>query len=320
MIESPLVIAVVDDDPAIRRLLEAIARGSGDVVVEAATFAEGQIVLREYPWDVAVIDRSLPDGDGLELCREVAAGLHDSDSHRHIVFLSASAGSEEKLRGFEAGADEYIAKPADPTELRARLRAIRRTVLTQKAMLARLATLEQLSVIDGLTHVYNRHFFDSELRRLFDLAKRHERPLALAMIDLDLFKSVNDTCGHRVGDAVLNEVSTAIAQSIRSSDVLARYGGEEFVLVLPETTLAEAAVLAERVRAGVEGVRIEGTFGEVRITISIGVAAMAFPDTETPAGLVEAADKALYLAKEQGRNCVRLHGMPVAAKTAPTAP
>jgi two-component system, cell cycle response regulator len=308
MPDSPLVVAVVDDDPAIRRLVATIVRASGDVVIEAETFTAGEILLAEYPWDVAIIDRRLPDGDGLELCRQVAAGER-TESHRHVIVLSAVDSPDEKLRGFEAGADEYIGKPTDPAELGARLRAIRRTVLAQKDLLARLATLEQLSVIDGLTQVYNHRFFKAELRRLFDLTKRYERPLALLMIDLDLFKNINDTYGHPAGDFVLTEISTSIAQTIRTTDILARYGGEEFAILLPESTLSDAAMIAERVRCSVEDLTVEGAFGQIRITVSIGVAAVPAPGLDTAGHFVEAADRALYLAKERGRNRVTLHGL-----------
>src|SRR5687767_9949269 len=108
MSELPLVIAVIDDDPAIRRLLTAIARTFGDVVVEAENFRDGQVLLAEYPWDIAVIDRKLPDGDGLELCRAAAAHAQTGLTHRHILFFSAATTTEDKLHGFEVGADEYI--------------------------------------------------------------------------------------------------------------------------------------------------------------------------------------------------------------------
>ena len=307
MSESPLVIAVIDDDPAIRRLLTSIARTFGDVVVDAANCRDGQILLAEYPWDIAVIDRTLPDGDGLELCRLAASYAQTGLTHRHILFLSAATTTDDKLHGFEVGADEYIEKPADPIELRARMRAIRRTVATQKALLARLASLEQLSVIDGLTQVYNHRFFESELRRLFEISARHQRPLALAMLDLDHFKSVNDQYGHRIGDQVLTETSTAIAQAVRSTDVVARYGGEEFAVLLPETTSPEAALFAERMRLSVQGLLVQANTVQLEPTISIGVAAVPAPGIDTPARLIEAADAALYEAKKQGRNCVRVY-------------
>src|SRR6185369_15163827 len=213
---DPCVIAVIDDDPAVRQLLSVIGKRAGGSVLEAGSVAEGTRILREYPWDIAVIDRRLPDGDGLDLCRIASSG---AETHRYVIILSGMQSHEEKMRGFEAGADEYIGKPIDASELAARLRAVRRTVTSQKSLMARLFILEQLSVIDGLTQVFNYRFFDAEIRRHFDLAVRHQRALALAMLDLDNFKKVNDTYGHPIGDRVLAEISTIIAQGIRSSDV-----------------------------------------------------------------------------------------------------
>jgi diguanylate cyclase (GGDEF)-like protein len=304
MAELPLVFAVIDDEPAIRRLLTLIIGSMGDLVVEAGTYAEAQVILREYPWDVALIDRRLPDGDGTDLCREVVAA-RAPDTHRQVVIISAAGTREDKLEGFEAGADEYIVKPIDPIELRARLRTVRRAAVTQKQLLSRLSALEQISVIDDLTHVYNHRFFNAELRRMTTLANRHGRPLAMMMIDADHFKRVNDVFGHPVGDRVLAEISTLIAQNVRASDVLARYGGEEFAVILPETTMCDALEVAERVREGVADNPIEYDSGQVRITVSIGVAGMPTPSIDTPLALIEAADRALYVAKSEGRNRVK---------------
>jgi diguanylate cyclase (GGDEF)-like protein len=302
---EPFVIAVIDDDPNVRELLAVIGRRAGGIVLEAGSVAEGMRILREYPWDIAIIDRILPDGDGLELCGIATSAA--GESHRYVIILSGVQSHEEKMRGFEAGADEYIGKPIDASELAARLRAVRRTVTSQKSLMARLFILEQLSVIDGLTQVFNYRFFDAEIRRHFDLAVRHQRALALAMLDLDNFKKVNDTYGHPIGDRVLAEISTIIAQGIRSSDVLARYGGEEFAIILPETTIEEAFMLAERLRVSIAASSLDLSNGPPRMTVSIGVAAIPSPPLETAVQLVEAADRALYLAKTEGRNCVRRH-------------
>jgi diguanylate cyclase (GGDEF)-like protein len=302
MSESPLVFAVIDDDAEVRRLFGALVRGGGDSVIEAESVAAARVLLDEYPWDVALIDRRLPDGDGLELCRDVVDATRGT--HRYIAIVSGIVDPEEKLRGFEAGAHDYIGKPMEIVELRARLGAIRRTVAAQKELLARVSMLEQLSIIDGLTQVYNHRFFQAELRRLFDIAARHDRPLSLAMIDIDHFKNVNDTFGHRAGDRILCEVSIVIAESVRSSDVLARYGGEEFALVLPETPVESATLIAERVRTAVESAVIREQLQRVPVTISIGLAAIPSPEIDTPGRLVEAADRALYLAKSRGRNRV----------------
>ena len=308
---EPLVAAIIDDDPSVRRLLASIITRAGDIVIEGGSIADGERLLREYPWDVAIIDRGLPDGDGIELCRGVSKGT--TDSHRYVIVLSAADSHEDKLLGFEAGADEYIGKPIDASELAARLRAIRRTVAAQKTLLARMSELEQLSVIDGLTQVYNYRFFDAEVRRQFDLSIRHQRALGLVMIDLDHFKNINDAHGHPVGDHVLVEVSTIIAQRIRSCDVLARYGGEEFAVILPETAIEESMTIAERLRQSIEETPIDTTAGAIRLTISVGVGAFPSRTVDSPARLVEVADQALYEAKTNGRNCVKC-GLPAEAQ------
>ncbi len=308
MLDLPLVIAIVDSDPSMRQLLGVMARSSGDIAVEAATAAEGRVLLCEYPWDIALIGRSLPDGDGLDLCREVATRVRQAEVHRHLLFLSPSKSPVDILPGFDAGADECVELPIDEGEFRPRLQAIRRNVLMQKALHGRLAMLEQLSLIDDLTHVYNRRFLEAETGRLFDVSLRHGRPLSIAMIDLDEFKIVNDTYGHSVGDIVLREVSTAIAESLRSSDVLARYGGEEFVVLMTETTLPEAVVVGERIRSAVAELRIPCAFGELSVTLSIGLAGLPAAHLESAAKFIKAADEALYQAKRDGRNCVRLAG------------
>jgi two-component system, cell cycle response regulator len=183
--DLPLVYAIVEDDASMRRLIASIVRAGGDVAIEAGDYAHGEVLLREYPWDVAIIDRALPDGEGIELC---AAFEPPPDSHRAVVILSAHGSTEDKMSGFDAGADEYVSKPFDPAELRSRLRAIGRRVHGQRQLLARVASLEQMSMIDGMTRVYNHRFFETELRRLHQTASVHKRPLSLIMLDIDFFK------------------------------------------------------------------------------------------------------------------------------------
>jgi diguanylate cyclase (GGDEF)-like protein len=297
-----LVFAVVEDDPPSRRLIATLLAAEGDVVVEAATMAQARTIIREYPWDIAIIDRGLPDGDGLDLCREIAN--EHRGGHRHVIIVSALSGHHQKMCGYEVGADDYIVKPFDVTELRAKLNAVRRAVAHQKALVSRLAVMEQLSVIDSLTHLYNRRFFDNEMSRLFDITVRHARPLGLVIADIDHFKLINDGFGHGAGDIVLQEVSNVIAQVVRSTDVLVRYGGEEFAVILPETRLESAATLADRVRKAVEELQLPPVVGAGRVTVSLGVAAAPNIDIVSPSQLVEAADRALYLAKTNGRNRV----------------
>jgi len=302
---APLVYALIDDDVALRRVLAAVIRQSGDVAVEARTFAEGQVLLDEYPWDIAIIDRSLPDGDGLDFCRAIEKG---AASHRMIVVLSAFGEREDRLAGFDAGADEYLPKGLDLVEIRTRLRAMRRSVSRHKDILSRLVSVEQMSLLDGLTGVYNHRFFETALKRQVRTALRHERPLTLAMVDIDHFKRVNDTLGHRVGDSVLTDVSTVIAQHVRSNDEVARYGGEEFAILMPDLLAQDALSIAESIRTAVAEHETPHASGRIRVTISVGLAGLPGNRVQSPAELADAADRALYAAKAKGRNRVVLAG------------
>lgn len=298
----PFVVAVIEDDDNLRALLCVALKREGFAVLEAWTLEQAERLLLEYPWDLAVLDRHLPDGDALTLCERVR--LRDAAFPRYVLMLSADASADSKRRGFDSGVDDYVAKPADIAELTARIRAARRIVEYQKQLLGRMEVLEQMSILDAVTHVYNRRFLEVELTRSVSLALRYGRALSVAMIDIDHFKDTNDHFGHAVGDRVLVELSTLMVQNLRSPDVVARYGGEEFALVLPETALPEAVVIIERLRETVESTSISTTSGEVHITISAGVASLPFTENISPAALLEAADRSLYRAKSEGRNRV----------------
>lgn len=160
---------------------------------------------------------------------------------------------------------------------------------------------------DGLTGCFNRRYFDERLRSEYSFALRHNVPLGLILIDMDHFKAVNDTHGHLAGDHVLREFSSLVMQRIRTEDVFARYGGEEFALICRDTDLAKSSILAERIRHDSAIHRYEVADAVLNVTASIGVAALPHPQIATPENLIEAADQALYQAKEQGRNCVITH-------------
>jgi two-component system, cell cycle response regulator len=157
---------------------------------------------------------------------------------------------------------------------------------------------------DGLTGCFNRRYFDDRLRSEYSFALRHDVPLGLMLIDMDKFKAVNDTHGHPAGDHVLREFSSLVMQRIRTEDVFARYGGEEFALICRETDLAKSSILAERIRHDSATHQYEVSGQILNVTASIGVAALPHPEINSPENLIEAADQALYQAKERGRNCV----------------
>lgn len=299
----PFTIAIVDDDDAIRRLVRLFLKRAGFEVFECTTGEEARAMLREQPWDLAILDRRLPDMDGVVLCHELRS--NPDFRIRYIIMLTGEAEQEDKVEGLELGADDYITKPFQYAELLARIRAGKRIVDLQKELLEKNRRLELLSVTDGLTKLHNHRYLQDELARAFDESQRYQRPLSLAMIDIDFFKKVNDTYGHAVGDEVLKAVSQLYLSSARSTDLVARYGGEEFAVMMPETALEDAIVFAEKIRAIVASEPIQTQAGPLPVSVSIGVASVPRTKIASSKELIVAADKALYRAKRNGRNQVQ---------------
>jgi diguanylate cyclase (GGDEF)-like protein len=296
-------IAIVDDDAAIRRLVRLFLKRSGYDIVEFATGNEARQQLAKIPWDLAILDRRLPDMDGVELCQELKTSPEFKT--RFIIMLTGEDEQEDKVEGLDLGADDYITKPFQYPELLARIRAGKRIVDLQKELMETNKRLERLSITDGLTRLYNHRYFQDELSRAFEESARYRRPLSLAIIDLDFFKKVNDTHGHAAGDEVLQAVSRMFQDSIRSADLAARYGGEEFAIMMPETNLNDAITLAEKLRRLMESTPINTQAGAIPVTVSVGVATVPNPSIHAAKELIVAADNALYRAKGGGRNQVQ---------------
>ncbi|MGZ5434318.1 MAG: GGDEF domain-containing response regulator [Thermoanaerobaculia bacterium] len=283
-------ILLVEDDPNVSFMLSQQLKRAG-YVVQAASTIETARQRAKQPWDLAILDRNLPDGDGVDLCRERRA----TAPHAYIVMLTGVSSEEGKLEGFACGADDYVTKPAPIPELLARVRAGLRIVGLQKKLL-------ELSLTDSLTSLHNRRAFDERLGEAFEHARRYGRPLSLAIVDVDHFKAINDVLGHGAGDAVLRGVANTIGARTRQTDFAARVGGEEFAILLPETALFEALQFGEKLRATIAAEPVVGQ----PVTVSIGIA--SFPHSPVPgtAELFRAADQALYRAKENGRNRVEI--------------
>ena len=282
-------IVLVEDDPAISAMLVALLERAGCAVTAAPSIEAARATMARLDWDLVLLDRRLPDGDSLVLCRETRESRPDG----YIIIVTAEVSDSEKLRGFAAGADDYVTKPFNLDELLARVRAGLRIVSLQK-------TLRRQSVIDDLTQLRNRRGADQELEARFAGAIRYQRPLALAVIDVDHFKSINDRFGHPAGDAVLQDVAAVLREASRATDVVSRIGGEEFSVLLPETGLFEAIHFGEKIRALAGAAQIDGT----AITVSVGVASLPHSRFTSSEELVFAADHALYRAKHKGRNRV----------------
>jgi two-component system, cell cycle response regulator len=300
---APFRVAVVDDDSAIRRLVRLFLKRAGYEVVECTTGQEARETLTKVPWDLAILDRRLPDMDGVVLCQELKA--NPDYRARYIIMLTGEDEQEDKIEGLELGADDYITKPFQSPELLARVRAGKRIVDLQKELMETNRRLELLSITDGLTKLHNHRYFQDELVRAFEESERYDRPLSLAMIDIDYFKKVNDTYGHAVGDEILKGVANLYRESVRATDLVARYGGEEFAVMMPETNLADAMTFAEKIRSLVESTPMETQAGPLHVTVSLGVASVPHSKIHTPKEVIVAADKALYRAKRNGRNQVQ---------------
>ena len=300
---APFRVVLIDDDPAILRLLTKILASRGIEVIPCATGAEGLRTLDTQRWELCLLDRGLPDMDGLEICRHVKANARFDA--RQVIILSAYESIDARVEALDLGADDYITKPFHSTELLARVNAARRVVEMQQELVDMARQLEELSSRDGLTGVFNRRHFGTTLENAFAHSARYHRPLSVAIIDLDSFKNINDTLGHQAGDAVLTEVAKRFSGSVRASDYLARYGGEEFVVLLPETHLDDAVSFAEKVRTAVAASPVAIAEGrELPVTVSVGTASLAHSAFNTPAEMIAAADEALYRAKRNGRNRV----------------
>lgn len=303
MKRDPFKIAVVDDDAAIRRLVRLFLQRAGYETIECTTGEEARRVLTSQPWDLAILDRRLPDMDGVVLCHELKS--NPEFRTRYIVMLTGEDEQEEKVEGLELGADDYITKPFQHPELLARVRAGKRIVDLQKDLVETNKRLELLSITDGLTKLHNHRHFQDELARAFEESQRYERPLSLALVDIDYFKKVNDTHGHAVGDEVLRKISSIFRDSIRATDLAARYGGEEFAVMMPEIALEDARAFAEKIRSLVESTPIHTQAGVINVTVSIGVSSVPHTRIATAQDLIIAADRALYRAKRNGRNQVQ---------------
>jgi two-component system cell cycle response regulator len=218
-----------------------------------------------------------------------------------ILFFTASINMDNKLLGLQLGASDFLGKSCDERELLLRIRNLMRYKKQYDEMV-------KLSVIDSLTHVYNRRYFQHRLMDEFERARRYDREFCCMIIDVDHFKNINDSHGHPVGDDVLKHVAAILRRNTRAADVLCRYGGDEFGLLLPETNFPGAFVSAERVRTIVEKTDFTKTDSPVKVTLSFGISSLIEGGAMGMDELVTQADVALYQAKRNGRNQICFYG------------
>lgn len=291
--QQPIVL-VIDDSLDVHRLLRARLRHEQLELRAVTNGEEGIELARSIKPAMCLLDLDMPGMDGFQVLRTLKNDVATMDIP--VIVLSAMVSAQDKVTAFDLGAVDYITKPFNLTELRVRVRsALRLHRLVQM--------LAQRAQIDGLTGLWNRAYFDRRWTEEVSKASRHQRPLSIAMLDVDHFKSINDTYGHPAGDAVLQGVARLIQRECRTEDVACRYGGEEFALIMPDTGPPDAHNLCERIRASIAAT-IWSQHPERTVTISIGIAGHARAGEISPNSWLEHADRALYAAKRAGRNTI----------------
>ena len=313
-----LKVLIADDDQDCRDTLEDAVRGLGFACITARDGVEAWEMHEAERADVILSDWRMPRMDGLGLCLKVR-GDDPIHPYTHFIFITANDDKAHFIDGMHAGADDYIAKPVDVDELRARLEAARRVVMLHRELRARNALLRRDSErvraaarTDPLTDTFNRRALEEDLETLAARAARYGHNYCAALCDIDGFKAYNDGLGHVPGDAVIRQVARTIHDELRRGDVCYRYGGDEFLVILPEQNLVEANLGLDRVRRAVERLRIPHAPAAKRpfVTISVGLAALRTAPPESIEDWLRRADAALYDAKRAGRNCVAVERFP----------
>ena len=295
-------VLIVDDRAASHERIAAVLAKEHTVEVETDP-SEALFRAAEGNYDLLIVSLDLTNFDALRLCSQVRS----LDRTRNVPILAVTEpdNSARMLRGLEIGVNDYLMRPIDKNELLARARSQVRKRRYAERLRDNVQMSIEMAITDALTGLFNRRYMESHLGSLIEQAIARGKPLTALVIDIDYFKSINDTHGHDAGDDVLREFALRIKRSIRGIDLACRCGGEEFVVVMPETDMAVAAMVAERLRRRIaaDAFAIQQGAGNVPVTISIGIAALRGKD-DNAAALVKRADQALYRAKRDGRNRV----------------
>jgi diguanylate cyclase (GGDEF)-like protein len=301
-----LRVLIAEDEPVSRRLLQGtLARWGYEVIVAC----DGQEAWDLYHGDddpprLAILDWMMPGMDGPEVCRRIRK--EGREEYTYIVLLTAKNRKENLIEGLDAGADDYITKPFDSDELEVRVRAARRIIDLQSKLLDAQKALRKQATHDPLTELFNRGAILEVLTRELSRVQREQKSLSVMLADIDHFKHINDTFGHRAGDLALKEVSGRMVSNLRSYDSVGRYGGEEFLTILPGLDEHSALGRADKFRLAIAAEPVQLEDQDIPITISVGIAVVGPGDDLHLERLVHRADEAMYEAKNAGRNRVML--------------
>src|SRR5437764_436256 len=280
-----LTVLVIEDHPDQRDLLAIVLQREGYRVVTAANGLEALEKLEKESVQIALSDIMMPKMDGFELINKIRS--NPAVKHIYLIVITARIQEGDRVRGLDLGADDYITKPFSFSELLARVRVGSRVVQYQQH-------LEHQSQIDSLTGLFNRRAFEKKIQEEFERSKRYHHPLSLIILDIDNFKTINDTYGHHGGDTALVKISETLREKTRRSDFPSRYGGEEFVLILPE------------IHEGIRSCQFGTAARSFLLTVSVGLSSTSSKQYSDWREMLQDADHALYLAKNTGKDRVEI--------------
>jgi len=301
-------ILIADDDPVSTSVLAHQLEQWQHTVTTTTNGFDALAAFKSETFDVVITDWMMPAMSGPELCAAIREEEESGELTSFIILLTSRGSSEDLALALKAGANDFATKPFDPLVLQSRLANAARIVQLQMELHRKKQEADELASTDYLTQLRNRRAMWQNLQMDAERMHREQRPLSALVIDIDFFKKINDTHGHRVGDRVLQTVAGCLTNSIRAGDYVGRWGGEEFLAVLPGADIIQSAEVAERCRHHLESLRIKTDNGEViRLSASIGVAAVDGANREDCDALIDQADQALYWAKDAGRNRVKIY-------------
>jgi two-component system, cell cycle response regulator len=305
-------VLIAEDDPIFRHLLESwLRRWNYRVVAVDNGIDAWKVLQQEDSPQMAILDWMMPGMDGVELCRKIRS--NEPGPYRYVLLVTAKDDKHDVVAGLDAGADDYLTKPFDVEELRARVRAGKRVLELQEALLHAHQALQFQAEHDPLTSLWNRGAIFKVMEKEARRSHRTGKSLGIVMADLDHFKEINDSYGHLVGDDVLKETGHRLAAAVRNHDWVGRYGGEEFLIIVPGCNASGLAASAERLRQSVSCRPFKSSAGELSVTLSLGAAIAESGRMETVdcEALLRAADEALYAAKAKGRNRIESAARPL---------
>ena len=294
---NDLTILYVEDEDGIRKQLTRFLEYFSSSLYLASNGKEGLELYKEYNPDIVITDIKMPIMNGIDMVKNIK----NINPKQHIIFTTAHSESVFFIDAIDMHVDGYILKPINLDKLEKKLEDIREHIKLKEYYIAHQQELEDRAYRDGLTQIYNRRYFEEEFDREIARYQREKRPLSIFMLDIDKFKNINDNYGHQLGDEILKGLVYIIKDNIRAIDIFARWGGEEFVCILPNTILKDAILVAQHLREIIEKYNF---IDNISVTCSFGVA--EFNQEDTKESVVKRVDKALYLAKEGGRNRVEI--------------